>query len=52
MYRRVRADATLLKGRIENKILYSPYPRLTVPVCSVYTCVKSFLSVAGNRLVA
>ncbi|XP_049272428.1 probable 4-coumarate--CoA ligase 2 [Rhipicephalus sanguineus] len=47
-----RSNATLLKGRIENKILYSPYPKLKIPVCSVYTCVKSFLSVAGNRIVA
>lgn len=47
-----RPGSTLLKGRIENKILCSPYPKITVPVCSVYTCVKSFLSVAGSRVVA
>ncbi|XP_075752405.1 putative 4-coumarate--CoA ligase 2 isoform X2 [Rhipicephalus microplus] len=47
-----QSNATLLKGRIENKILYSPYPTLAIPVCSVYTCVKSFLSIAGNRPVA
>lgn len=44
------SNTTMLKARIENKIVYSPYPKLSVPVCSVYTVVKSFLSVAGSKL--
>ncbi|KAH7936793.1 hypothetical protein HPB49_004462 [Dermacentor silvarum] len=40
----------MLKARIENNIVHSPYPKLGVPVCSVYTVVKSFLGVAGSKL--
>ncbi|XP_077486376.1 putative 4-coumarate--CoA ligase 2 [Amblyomma americanum] len=42
----------MLKGRIENKVVHSPHPKVSIPVCSVYTAVKSFLSVAGSKLAA
>ncbi|XP_077486298.1 uncharacterized protein LOC144097449 isoform X4 [Amblyomma americanum] len=46
------SSAEKLKPRIENNVLYSPHPKVTVPVCSVYTAVKSFLSAAGSKLAA
>lgn len=35
---------------MENGILYSPYPKVEVPVCSVYTLVKSHLKVVGDKI--
>ncbi|KAH7948424.1 hypothetical protein HPB52_022688 [Rhipicephalus sanguineus] len=44
--------AEKFKPCIENNVLLSPYPKVNVPVCSVYTVVKAFLSSAGSKLAA
>lgn len=46
------SSAEKLKPCIENNVLLSPYPKVNVPVCSVYTVVKAFLSSAGSKLAA
>lgn len=38
------------KPRIENNILFSPYPPVEIPVCSIYTAVKRFLNQPGSKI--
>ncbi|XP_077539494.1 putative 4-coumarate--CoA ligase 2 [Haemaphysalis longicornis] len=40
----------MLTARIENRVVYSPHPQLTVPVCSLYTFVKLLLSVEDPKI--
>ncbi|KAL1474486.1 hypothetical protein MTO96_037941 [Rhipicephalus appendiculatus] len=45
-------SAEKLNPRIENNVLFSPHAKVNVPVCSIYTAVKAFLSTAGSKLAA
>ncbi|KAH8020378.1 hypothetical protein HPB51_001011 [Rhipicephalus microplus] len=47
-----RRGAEKLNPRIENNVLFSPHAKVNVPVCSIYTVVKAFLSSAGSKLAA
>lgn len=46
------SSAEKLNPRIENNVLFSPHAKVNVPVCSIYTVVKAFLSSAGSKLAA
>ncbi|KAH9382425.1 hypothetical protein HPB48_020432 [Haemaphysalis longicornis] len=36
----------------ENGVLHSPRPKSSIPVCSIYTAVKRFLSTVGHKTAA
>ncbi|XP_077550654.1 uncharacterized protein LOC144163844 [Haemaphysalis longicornis] len=40
----------ILKGRMENGVIYSPHPRVEIPVCSLYTVVKAHLKISGDKI--
>ncbi|XP_054922966.1 uncharacterized protein [Dermacentor andersoni] len=44
------SSAEKLRPHIENNVLYSPHAKVNVPVCSIYSAVKAFLSAAGSKL--
>ncbi|XP_049522185.1 long-chain-fatty-acid--CoA ligase-like isoform X3 [Dermacentor silvarum] len=39
-----------MKARIENGIVYSPFPSVDIPVCSAYKVIKDALSKAPERV--
>lgn len=49
---RQTASTSSFVTQIENGVLYSPRPKVSIPVCSIYTAVKKFLSAAGHKTAA
>ncbi|XP_070378616.1 probable 4-coumarate--CoA ligase 2 isoform X2 [Dermacentor albipictus] len=39
-----------MRATIKNGIVYSPYPKVDIPLCSVYTAMKEFLTASPERL--
>ncbi|KAH9372748.1 hypothetical protein HPB48_015644 [Haemaphysalis longicornis] len=39
-----------MKGRIEDRVVYSPYPDIEIPVCSFYTLAKEQLMKNPDKL--
>ncbi|XP_075535061.1 uncharacterized protein LOC142570574 [Dermacentor variabilis] len=39
-----------MKARIENGVVYSPFPSVDIPLCSAYTVIKDALSKAPERV--
>lgn len=46
---RQTASTSKFVTHIESGVLYSPRPKISIPVCSIYTTVKHFLSAAGHK---
>lgn len=42
----------MLRANIENRVVYSPHPKVSIPACSVYTYLKSFLDVPDLKIAA
>ncbi|XP_072140776.1 uncharacterized protein [Dermacentor andersoni] len=38
-----------MKARIEDRVIYSSYPRIDIPVCSIYALVKEQLLINPNK---
>ncbi|XP_037280733.2 putative 4-coumarate--CoA ligase 2 isoform X1 [Rhipicephalus microplus] len=39
-----------MKARIEDGVVYSPYPEIDIPICSVYSAISKFLSMQPEKL--
>ncbi|XP_065306613.1 uncharacterized protein [Dermacentor albipictus] len=39
-----------MKARIEDRVIYSPYPRIDIPVCSFYALAKEKLLINPNKI--
>ncbi|XP_037520506.2 uncharacterized protein LOC119397140 [Rhipicephalus sanguineus] len=40
----------IMKARIEDAVVYSPYPKVDIPICSVYSAISKFLSMRPEKL--
>ncbi|XP_077539329.1 putative 4-coumarate--CoA ligase 2 [Haemaphysalis longicornis] len=40
----------MLRARIENRVVYSPHPEVSIPACSVYAYLKSYLGIQDSKI--